>query len=184
MSLMISPGVRGAAALAGAGTGTGSLCRGRVVAAAGPSPAGIGLADAMAPLNIGAGCEPDCMNSTLVRMAAAPKATKIAPAISVGVHPSTRNRRSPRALPPAPLLPRPVRVVGLRTSFTGLLDARSRRRIRPLEQADSRRRAQARRRRYGCAVAARGRADRVSDPSEQNHFCVHARDWDALPFIG
>jgi len=33
-----------------------------------------------------------------------------------------------------------------------LLDTRSRRRIRPLEQADPRRRAQARRRRYGCAV--------------------------------
>ena len=51
------------------GAAAGSAGRGRGTAAGAPSVATTGLTGTSAFLNIGAGCEPDCMNSTLIRMA-------------------------------------------------------------------------------------------------------------------
>src|SRR5262245_8248401 len=108
---MISPGVRAAAALGGTGVAAGSAGRARGTAAVAvtPSLAGTGFADAVALLNIGAGCEPDCMNSTLTRIAPVTKATSMTPAASFAPHPSTRN--SGGRSPDAALLPRPARAV-------------------------------------------------------------------------
>jgi hypothetical protein len=97
MSPMISPGVRATAALGGAGVaaaGSAGRARGTAAAAVAPSLAGTGFADAVAALNIGAGCEPDCMNSTLTRIAPVAKAMSRTPAASFAPHPSTRNTGS------------------------------------------------------------------------------------------
>src|SRR5262245_42395414 len=117
MSLMISPGLRAAAGAAlfpvADGAAAGSADRGRPTAIAGAlvADASVGLADHGALLNIGAGCEPDCMNSTLTRIATTIATPTRKPTASRGLQPSRRNGL--RAPPPAPasaaLLPRPER---------------------------------------------------------------------------
>src|SRR5262252_5719094 len=100
---MISPGERGAdgaATLLGAAAAAGSSGRGRgtdvlsvTADFTGPS----------APLNMGAGCEPDCRNSTLIRIATVTKPPSTTPSASRGLQPSARNRcvaRSTEALFP------------------------------------------------------------------------------------
>src|SRR5258707_1056819 len=116
MSLMISPGVRGAggaASLAGAG----STGRGRDTAAGMLSVTATGFAATGAFLNIGAGCEPDCMNSTLIRIAIVAKPPTRKPTTSRRLHPSIRNRYAPRrpSSSTSALFPRPARAVALRT---------------------------------------------------------------------
>ena len=109
---MISPGVRGAggaAALAGAGRAARRLGRPRraATAAGALSVAADRFRRASAPLNIGAGCEPDCMNSTLTRMATVATAATMTPTASLALHPSARNSarpRSSRSAPPSPRL--------------------------------------------------------------------------------
>src|SRR5262245_12679118 len=102
MSLMISPGMRGAggaagvdgaAALAGAGSaGRGAAAdssgRGRGAGAGVPAVAD-GFAATGAFLNIGAGCEPFCMTRTLIRIAMVAKAPMVKPTASRELHPST-----------------------------------------------------------------------------------------------
>lgn len=126
---MISPGIRdpdGAVALDGAGAGAGSAGRGRGTIAGVLSVTSTGFvgtsasfftgfAATNASLNIGAGCEPDCMNNTLKRMAIVANAPAAKPATSLGLHPSTRNGWGPRSS--WTLFPRPARVVELRTSI-------------------------------------------------------------------
>src|SRR5229473_3159923 len=106
MSLMTSPGMRDAAGAAGRGRGT---VAGMLLVTAS------GFAATGAPLNIGAGCEPDCMNSTLIRIASVAEAPTRKPTASRGLHPSRRNRRGPRSSAIGALLPRPARAAGLRT---------------------------------------------------------------------
>ncbi len=71
-----------------------------------PPPAFTGT---RAPLNIGAGCEPDCMNSTLIRIATVTKAPAAKPTASLGLHPSARNTCGRRSPSPRPPCPRPAR---------------------------------------------------------------------------
>src|SRR6476620_4144614 len=141
MSPMISPGVRepdGAVTLAGAGADTGSAGRGRGTIA-GPGALSVastgfvvgtsasftgfvaGFGGTNASLNMGAGCEPDCMNSTLERMAIVANAPIAKPATSLGPHPSARNRCGPRSSS-GTLFPRPARAVELRTCLHPCLD--------------------------------------------------------------
>src|ERR1700682_1930577 len=96
MSLMISPGMRGAdgaATLAGAtsaGPGAASPGRGRGTTAGVPLVTTTGVAPS-ALFDIGARGEPDCMNSTLIRIAIAAKVPTMKPMASRGLHPITRN---------------------------------------------------------------------------------------------
>src|SRR3977135_1100097 len=125
---MISPGIRepdGAVAWAGHEGAAGSAGRGRGNIAGmlsvtstgfvGTRASFTGFAATNASLNIGAGCEPDCMNSTLKRMAIVANAPTAKPATSLGLHPSARNGCGPRSS--WTLFPRPARVVELRTSI-------------------------------------------------------------------
>ena len=120
---MISPGIRdpdGAVALDGAGAGAGSAGRGRGTIAGVLSVTSTGFvgtsasfftgfAATNASLNIGAGCEPDCMNNTLKRMAIVANAPAAKPATSLGLHPSARNGWGPQSS--WTVFPRPARVV-------------------------------------------------------------------------
>src|SRR5262245_18318207 len=98
---MISPGERGAdgavtlVGAAGAATWSG---RGR-----GADALSVTTADftgPTAPLNRGAGCKPDCRNSTLVRIAIVTKTPSTTPAASRGLQPSARNRCVARSSDP------------------------------------------------------------------------------------
>src|SRR5215813_5429185 len=100
MSVMISPGMRGAgvgiecaagaAALAGAdGAVTASGGRGRGTAVEAPSATAASFTTGDAFLNIGAGCEPFCMNSTLIRIATVANAPTMNPTASRELQPST-----------------------------------------------------------------------------------------------
>ena len=93
MPLLIPPGERGdgAATL----TGAGSACRGRATASGNRSIGPAGFAGTAASLKIGAGCEPDCMNSALITMAVVAKATATKPITSFGLQCSRRNRNAP-----------------------------------------------------------------------------------------
>src|SRR5262245_11032040 len=114
MSLMMSPGVRGPVDLAGVCAAAGcSAGRGRGAVAFSATAAG--FAGASALLNIGAGCVPFCMNSTLVRIATAPKATTVKPTASRGLQPSACSRRGPRSASTAAPFPPPVPPARLRT---------------------------------------------------------------------
>src|SRR5258705_739514 len=115
---MISPGGRGAdgaATFAGAGTAVGSSGRGRGTVAGVLSVTTTGFIDAREPLNIGAGCEPDCMNSTLIRIATVTNAPTMKPTASRGFQPSMRNTDVARSSPARPLFSRLARVMALRT---------------------------------------------------------------------
>src|SRR5262245_26014668 len=131
MSLMTSPGVRagdGATPLDGAGgvgVAAGSAGRARpaggngalttagvLVAAAKAGLAGAGAA----PLNIGAGCEPDCRNRTLTRIATTAAVPNTTATAARGLQPSARNRLPPASpASSAAAFPRPVRAPRLRT---------------------------------------------------------------------
>src|SRR5262245_65738103 len=90
---MISPGERGAdgaAALAGTAGAAGSSGRGR-----GTDVLSVTAADftgPSAPLNMGAGCEPDCRNSTLIRIANVTKPPSTTPSVSRGLQRSEERR--------------------------------------------------------------------------------------------
>src|SRR5882672_2446633 len=118
---MISPGMRGgdgAAILAGTPSAGRGADPGREPAAGMPLVT-TGFAAVDAFLNIGAGCEPDCMNSTLIRIAVTAKAPTMKPTASRGLHPIMRKGYQP----PRPSIssstrerfPRPARAVALRT---------------------------------------------------------------------
>jgi len=57
-----------------------------------------------APLNIGAGCEPDCMNSTLTRTVIVSRAPRTAPKASPAFKPTARSK-PPARLPQGALFP-------------------------------------------------------------------------------
>src|SRR5947207_7474455 len=95
MSVMISPGVRmaGGAALDGAGARMGSIRR--AGAAAMGLASGLGaLLVTPAGLKKGEGCEPDCMNSTLMAIATVANAPTANPTASLAVHPRTCRRKT------------------------------------------------------------------------------------------
>src|SRR5947207_983646 len=118
MSVMISPGARGAAGaalLAGAGAGSGAASTGRGRGAAGTLTATAGLTGTGAPLNIGAGCEPDCMNSMLIRIATVAQVPAANATASRELHPSARNMRGPPSTFSSTALVRPARDARLRT---------------------------------------------------------------------
>src|SRR5215510_332366 len=121
MSLMISPGVRGicgapgGAPLTDAAAAGWSAGRGRGTVADVLSATAAGFVGASTLLNIGAGCEPDCMNSTLMRIATLAKATTRKPTASRGLQPSAWNRRESRSASTAALFPRPPPPLRLRT---------------------------------------------------------------------
>ena len=175
---MISPGIRepdGAMALDGVEMGAGSAGRGRGTIAGVLSVTSTGFvgtsasfftgfAATNASLNIGAGCEPDCMNNTLKRMAIVANAPTAKPAASLGLHPSARNGWGPRSS--WTLFPRPARVVELRTSIhpnAGRQAAAG----GPEQRGDA------------CPPAAAPnrdpRVDVISERSGQIHVYVHAR---------
>src|SRR5260370_40833023 len=92
---MISPGVRGdaAASLGGAGAGIDSTRRiGATGLVAGPDV----LIAASAALKIGAGCEPDCMNRTLISITTMANAPTANPTASLARHRRTRKRKGRR----------------------------------------------------------------------------------------
>src|SRR5262245_47211778 len=98
---MISPGERGAdgaATLVGAAGAAGSSGRGRGTDAL--SVTTTGFTGASAPLNIGAGCEPDCRNSTLIRIAIVTKTPSTTPTASRPLQPSARNSCVARSTDP------------------------------------------------------------------------------------
>src|ERR1700716_1649653 len=114
---MTSPGARGAdgaALLAGAGAGVASTGRGRGVTA-GMLSVTAGLTGTGAPLNIGAGCDPDCMNNTLIRIATVAQVPAAKATASRELHPSARNMRGLPSTPSSTALARPARDGRLRT---------------------------------------------------------------------
>src|SRR5215467_1243761 len=116
---MISPGERGAdgaATLLGAAAAAGSSGRGTDVLSVTAVFTG-----ARAPLNMGAGCEPDCRNSTLIRIASVTKPPSATPTASRGLQPSARNRYVARPLSTGPLLPRSARAMAYALSVIGML---------------------------------------------------------------
>src|SRR2546423_8838532 len=118
MSLMISGGGGGygAGASGGPGRAAGSLRRGRGTAVGAPSATAVSLTRADAPWNIGAGCEPDCRNSTLTTMAIATQAPRTKPTASRAFQPSALNRRVTRLPSRAALFSRSARAMGLCTA--------------------------------------------------------------------
>src|SRR5262249_14000072 len=98
---MISPGERGAdGAVALVGAAGAAPCSGSGRGAAPLSVTTTGFTGPPAPLNRGAGCEPDCRNSTLIRIAIVTKTPSTTPAASRGLQPSTRNRCVARSTDP------------------------------------------------------------------------------------
>src|SRR6266478_1360866 len=119
---MISPGERGAdgaATLLGAAGAAGSSGRGRgtdvlsVTTAVFTGP--------RAPLNMGAGCEPDCRNSTLIKIASVTKPPSTTPTASRGLQPSARNRYVARPWSTGPLFPPSARAMAYALYFIGML---------------------------------------------------------------
>src|SRR5262249_34162972 len=103
MSVMISPGVRtgaGAALLfaAGGAAGRGAASTGRGRGAGGMLSVATGLTGSGAFLNIGAGCEPDCMNKTLIRIASVASVAAMNATASRELHRSARNMASPPSM--------------------------------------------------------------------------------------
>src|SRR5262249_28317598 len=105
----------GAALFPGAGgtwTAAGSAGRARATGAAGAlaADASTGFAGNVALSNIGAGCEPDCINNTLIRTATTATAPTRNPMAARGLQPSRRNRlRAPSLAPSSAFLPRAER---------------------------------------------------------------------------
>src|SRR6266446_1941555 len=102
----------GAVGFVGAGTVASSLGRGRGTAADVVCVAITGFVCSEAPLNIGAGCEPDCMNSTLTRTVIVSRAPRTAPKASPAFKPTARSK-PPARLPQGALFPRPAYVTAL-----------------------------------------------------------------------
>src|SRR5215472_1008327 len=118
---MISPGERGAdgaATLLGAAAAAGSSGRGRGTDVLSVTAVFTGP---RAPLNMGAGCEPDCRNSTLIKIASVTKTPSATPTASRGLQPSARNRYVARPSPTDPLFPRSARAMAYALSFIGML---------------------------------------------------------------
>ena len=89
---MISPGGRvdgGVSLLGGARADPDSAGRGRGTTGARLFVTITGLDAPCAFLNIGAGCEPDCINSTLIRIAPVAKVPTMKPTASLRLHPGT-----------------------------------------------------------------------------------------------
>src|SRR5262249_36870822 len=113
---MISPGERGAdaaATLDGAAGAAGSSGRGRGTDVL--SVATTGFTGTSAPLNIGAGCEPDCRNSTLIRIASVTKTPSATPTASRRLQPSAWIRYVTRPSSTDPLSPRAPRAMASST---------------------------------------------------------------------
>src|SRR5262245_21401016 len=114
---MMSPGARGADGapdFVGAGRADGSIGRGRGRAADLLSVT-TGFRDGGVPLNIGAGCDPDCMNRTLARIVIATRAPSPKPIASRAFQPSTHKTRAARLSADATFFSLPARVMLLRT---------------------------------------------------------------------
>src|SRR5262245_36487049 len=94
----------GGVAFVGAGSTAGSLGRGRGTAADVLCVAVADFVCSEAPLNIGAGCKPDCMNSTLTRTVIVSRAPTTTPNASRAFQPSTGTRLLAR-LPQGDALP-------------------------------------------------------------------------------
>src|SRR5262249_61540340 len=112
---MISPGERGAdgaATLVGAAGAAGSSGGGRGTDVL--SVTTTGFTGPGAPLNIGAGCEADCRNSTLIRIASVTKTPSTTPTASRRLQPSAWTRYVTRPAT-GPLFPRPARAMPSRT---------------------------------------------------------------------
>src|SRR5262249_36913135 len=92
---MISPGERGADGAATLVGAAGSSGRGRGTDVL--SVTTTGFTGPGAPLNMGAGCEPDCRNSTLIRIANVTKPPSTTPSASRGLQPSARNKSIARS---------------------------------------------------------------------------------------
>src|SRR5262249_51640808 len=125
-ALMISPGERGAdgaATLLGAAAAAGSSGRGRGTDVLSVTA---GFTGPRAPLNMGAGCEPDCSNSRLIRIASVTKTPSATPTASRGLHPNARNRYVARPLSTGPLFPRSARAIAYALSVIGMLAGSSR----------------------------------------------------------
>src|SRR5262249_28503044 len=101
-----------AAGLVGAGSTAGSLGRGRGTAADVLCVAVADFVCSEAPLNIGAGCRPDCMNSTLTRTVIVSRAPTTTPNASRAFQPSIGTRLLAR-LPQGMLFLRPAHVMAL-----------------------------------------------------------------------
>src|SRR5215813_727751 len=106
--LRITDGVVG---LVGAGSTAASLGRGRGTAADVLCVA-VDFVCSEAPLNIGAGCKPDCMNSTLTRTVIVSSAPTTTPNASRAFQPSIGTRLLAR-LPQGTLFLRPAHVIAL-----------------------------------------------------------------------
>src|SRR5262249_12715164 len=76
---------------------------------------------ARAPLNMGAGCEPDCRNSTLIRIASVTKTPSTTPTASRGLHPRARQRYVARPCSVGALFTRTARAMAYGLSFIGML---------------------------------------------------------------
>src|ERR1700747_764793 len=102
----------GAVGLLGAGSTVGSLGRGRGTAADVLCVAVVDFVCSKAPLNIGAGCKPDCMNSTLTRTVIVSSAPTTTPTASRAFHPGSGTRPLAR-LPHETLFLRGAHVMAL-----------------------------------------------------------------------
>src|SRR5512132_3726315 len=111
---MISPGGRGADGdFVDAAGPAGSIGRERGMDVLSVAIAGFICADVL--LNIGAGCEPDCMNSTLIRTVIVRRAPRTTPAASRALQSSPLNTRIAGRPSSGALFSRLARVMALRT---------------------------------------------------------------------